>query len=134
MRHVEFAGIAALALTGAIVLASHASAEEKARNRGAPVAQLAAKKARKAPEPPKTEAPENLPVKPSADEDFTYALKTMVKAKSSAFCDRYRGAGDCIQDIEICLTMLDKDDDTVRVCMTMAPSEENKPRTASIRR
>jgi hypothetical protein len=134
MRHVEFAGIAALALTGAIVLTSQASAEGRAAEREAPVAQLAAKKARKAPESPKAEATETLPVKPNADEDFTYALKTMVKAKSSAFCDRYGSAGDCIQDIEICLTMLDKDDDTVRVCMSMAPTEANKPRTASVRR
>ncbi len=126
MRSVNRFGGGVLLLASVMLLFGPAAAETRAPARKA-LSHEAAKKARKAPEPikPLEEA------RPAGDGDFTYALKNVVKAKSSEFCNRYSGASDCIQDIEICLTMLDLDDDTVRVCMTVSPSDPDKARTAS---
>jgi hypothetical protein len=74
-------------------------------------------------------------IKPEGTGDFTYALKDVVRARSAEFCQRYGATGDCIEEIEICMTMLDRDEDTVRVCMTTAPNgDDTKPRTSGLRR
>jgi hypothetical protein len=133
MRSADIARITAFILAGAVLFGAggaHADHDREPEARR----QSIAKKARKSPEPPKAAIPEDVPAKASDDGDFTSALKSIVKAKSAAFCDRYSGAEECIEDIEICLTMLDRDEDTVRVCMTMQPREHDKPRAASVRR
>ncbi len=65
----------------------------------------------------------------------TYALKDIIRAKSGEFCAPYGGEGDCIQEIEICLAMVDRDGDPVRLCVNSTPQEkgENQARTARFR-
>jgi hypothetical protein len=136
MRSADLSRAGTIVLASALVLAAvAASAETLVPAKGPIGVQGVAKRARKAPEPPKvSETPEMVPLKPSGDGDFTYALKNVVKAKSSEFCERYNAGADCIQDIEICLSMLDRDEDSVRVCVTVVPADENKPRAASAKR
>jgi hypothetical protein len=136
MRSADPPRARAIVLAVTLMLAAvAASAEPAGTAHGQVGPQGAAKRARKAPEPPKVaETPEMVPLKSHGDGDFTYALKNVVKAKSAAFCERYNAGADCIQDIEICLSMLDRDEDSVRVCVTVVPADENKPRAASAKR
>jgi hypothetical protein len=79
--------------------------------------------------------PKSRDLTPAANEDFTYTLKNIVRTRSSEFCERYGADGSCIEEIEICLTMRDRDDDVVRICMNTAPDEEGdaKPRVSGLR-
>jgi hypothetical protein len=54
---------------------------------------------------------------------FTYSIKDFIKAKSSELCSSYGSDADCIEAVEICLTMRDRDEDVVRVCVNTAPEE-----------
>lgn len=57
---------------------------------------------------------------------FTYSIKDFIRAKSSELCSSYGSGADCIEAVEICLTMKDRDEDVVRVCLNTAP-EEGRP-------
>ena len=61
---------------------------------------------------------------------LTYTLKDFVKAKSAEFCAAYGAASECIEDVEICLTMTDRDDDVVRLCVNTVPEGDVAVRSA----
>lgn len=130
MRSVNLSG-AAVVVSALLLVAGTSVAKERTVGQPGAAQHLIAKKGTKAPAPAK---PVEEPARQADEGNFTYALKDIVKAKSSTFCARYGSPEDCIQDIEICMTMLDRDEDTVQVCMTMSPTDEHRPRTASARR
>jgi|SoiMethySBSTD1v2_1073268.scaffolds.fasta_scaffold2264819_1 hypothetical protein len=53
---------------------------------------------------------------------FVYLIKDIVRAKSAELCAGYGGPSDCIEEIEICLTMLDEDEDVVKLCLNSEPA------------
>jgi hypothetical protein len=62
---------------------------------------------------------------------FTYSIKDFIRTKSSRtksseLCSSYGSDADCVEAVEICLTMKDRDEDVVRVCINTAP-EEGRP-------
>ena len=57
---------------------------------------------------------------------FTYSIKDFIRTKSSELCSSYGSDADCVEAVEICLTMKDRDEDVVRVCINTAP-EEGRP-------
>ena len=78
------------------------------------------KKAQK--QAPHTTSPFSAQVAPQG---ITYALKAVIREKSAAFCAAYGVESGCIEDVEICITMLDRDEDTVRVCVNAAPERDS---------
>jgi hypothetical protein len=54
---------------------------------------------------------------------FTYSVKDFIKAKSSELCSTYGRDADCIEEVEICLAMKDRDEDVVRICLNTTPEE-----------
>jgi hypothetical protein len=93
----------------------------------------APQKSNRAERPGKAEAKkETPPAAPATSAGITYALKDLIKAKSGEFCAPYGGDGSCIQEVEICLAMVDRDGDPVRLCVNSTPEEksEAQPRTA----
>ncbi len=80
----------------------------------------------------KKEAPQ---ASAAASAGVTYALKDLIRAKSGEFCAPYGGDGNCIQEVEICLGMVDRDGDPVRLCVNSSPEEkgEAQARTARFR-
>jgi hypothetical protein len=86
---------------------------------------------------PATKPDDSPTIRPEGARGFAYALKDVVRARSAAFCEGYGTGGDCIEEIEVCMTMLDRDQDVVRTCMTMRPqgeSEDARPMTSGLRR
>ena len=56
---------------------------------------------------------------------FVYLIKDIVRAKSAELCAGYGGPADCIEEIEICLTMLDEDEDVVKLCLNSEPAGQD---------
>jgi hypothetical protein len=88
--------------------------------------------------PPSAARQKRAPEKPEIRREtgfFIEAVKDVIRARSTEFCERYGVGGNCIEEAEICLTMLDRDEDVVRVCMTMTPGRDDadRPRTSSLR-
>ena len=88
--------------------------------------------------PPSAARQKRAPEKPEVRREpvlIIEAVKDVIRARSTEFCERYGGSGNCIEEAEICLTMLDRDEDVVRICMTMTPGRDNadSPRTSSLR-
>jgi hypothetical protein len=85
----------------------------------------------------KVETRKGLPPTAAASPGVTYALKDLIKAKAGEFCAPY-GGGNCIQEVEICLAMVDRDGDPVRLCVNSTPegkseTRDRPARAASIR-
>jgi hypothetical protein len=102
----------------------------------APAVLAAPQKGHRADRPGKAEAKKEMPpASPATSAGITYALKDLIKAKSGEFCAPYGGDGSCIQEVEICLAMVDRDGDPVRLCVNSTPGEksEAQPRTARYR-
>jgi hypothetical protein len=76
------------------------------------------------------------PRNPENPGSFAYLIKDIVRVKSSELCATYGRPGDCIDEVEVCITMLDQDDDVVRLCLNNGPGERSRgePRQTSLRR
>jgi hypothetical protein len=61
---------------------------------------------------------------------ITSALKDIIKAKSAEFCAGHGFEMGCIEQAEICLSMVDRDGDPVHVCVSANMDENEGPRTA----
>jgi hypothetical protein len=53
---------------------------------------------------------------------FVYLVKDIVRAKGAELCAGYGGPADCIEEVEICLTMVDGDEDVVKLCLNSGPA------------
>jgi hypothetical protein len=95
-----------------------------------PVAVGAAPKKPERSRPSAPAAREAAPVtKPVAPTGVTYVLKDIVKAKGSEFCSGYGLDAGCLEEIEICLGMVDRDGDPVRMCVNTLLEEDGEART-----
>jgi hypothetical protein len=67
---------------------------------------------------------------------FVYLIKDIVHAKSAELCAGYGGPADCVEEIEICLTMHDEDEDVVKLCLNSEPAgqESNEMRKTARRK
>lgn len=98
------------------------------------VALSAPHKGSRAERPGRAEAKRELPRAPAmAVGGVTYALKDLIKAKSGEFCAPYGGDGNCIQEVEICLSMVDRDGDPVRLCVNSTPEEKSEAQARAAR-
>ena len=61
------------------------------------------------------------PRNPENPGNFAYLIKDIVRVKSGELCATYGRPGDCIDEVEVCITMLDQDDDVVRLCLNNGP-------------
>jgi len=65
--------------------------------------------------------------------DFVDLIKTVVRDRGADLCTRYGGDPDCIEEIEICFSMLDKDDDLMKICVNTAPEGRGPSRAEKTR-
>jgi len=65
--------------------------------------------------------------------DFVDQIKTVIRDRGPDLCSRYGGEPDCIEEIEICFSMLDKDDDLMKICLNTAPEGRGPSRAEKTR-
>lgn len=53
--------------------------------------------------------------------DFADLIKAVVKERSVELCSRYGSDPDCTEKIEVCFSMLDQDNDLMKICLNTAP-------------
>lgn len=76
------------------------------------------------------------PRKPGGAGSFAYQIKDLIRAKSGELCASYGQANDCVDEVEVCVTMVDEDDAEVRLCLNDNPGDrdQDKSHRTSIRR
>jgi hypothetical protein len=68
--------------------------------------------------------PEQGPTrKPERAGNFVFGLINTIRAQSEELCARYGNPSDCLEEAEVCLTMRDTEDNTVRLCLNTTPGE-----------
>jgi hypothetical protein len=60
---------------------------------------------------------------PDGAGNFVYGLINTIRAQSEELCARYGNPSDCLEEAEVCLTMRDTEDNTVRLCLNTTPGE-----------
>ena len=61
--------------------------------------------------------------KPDGAGNFVYELINQIQVQSKELCARYGDPSDCLEEAEVCLTMHDTEDNTVRLCLNTTPGE-----------
>ncbi|MGF9761275.1 hypothetical protein AAII07_39400 [Microvirga sp. 0TCS3.31] len=61
--------------------------------------------------------------KPDGAGNFIYELINQIQVQSKELCSRYGNPADCLEEAEVCLTMRDTEDNTVRLCLNTTPGE-----------
>jgi hypothetical protein len=61
--------------------------------------------------------------KPDRSGNFVYEIINQIQAQSKEMCARYGNPADCLEEAEVCLTMRDTEDNTVRLCLNTTPGE-----------
>ena len=61
--------------------------------------------------------------KPDGAGNFVYELINQIQVQSKELCARYGNPADCLEEAEVCLTMRDTGDNTVRLCLNTTPGE-----------
>ncbi|HEV2557265.1 MAG TPA: hypothetical protein VGU45_01435 [Microvirga sp.] len=132
MRATFVRGALSAGLVILVGSAAGAAPQERAKRPAKPESRKAAPQPETRKALPQAAAPA---VASAGTSGVTYALKDIIRAKSGEFCAPYGGEGDCIQEIEICLAMVDRDGDPVRLCVNSAPQDkgEDQPRSARFR-
>jgi len=65
--------------------------------------------------------------------DFVDRIKAIVRDRSGELCKRYGSEPNCMEEIEICFSMLDKDDDLMKICLDTTPEERGPNRAERTR-
>jgi hypothetical protein len=69
---------------------------------------------------------------------FLYEIINTIRSQSMDLCVRYGSPSNCLEEAEVCLTMRDNEDNTVRLCLNTAPEDsaggEGKVQTSRMRR
>jgi hypothetical protein len=76
------------------------------------------------------------PRKPGGAGSFAYQIKDLIRAKSSELCASYGQANDCVDEVEVCITMVDEEEAEVRLCLNESSGDRDaqKPHRTSTRR
>jgi hypothetical protein len=53
--------------------------------------------------------------------DFADLIKAIVTDRNVELCSRYGIDPECIEEIEVCFSMLDQDADLMKICLNTAP-------------
>ena len=109
--------------TAALLLAPIPGYAREAPKLNAEIAAKATSKGGKAPS--KSERPQ----KPGRAGSFAYQIKDMIRAKGGGLCASYGQAKDCIDEVEVCVTMVDEDDAEVRLCLNDSPGDRDSEKT-----
>jgi hypothetical protein len=74
--------------------------------------------------------------KPDGAGNFVYELINQIQVQSKELCARYGNPADCLEEAEVCLTMRDTGDNTVRLCLNTVPggSEGGTVQKSRVRR
>ena len=59
--------------------------------------------------------------KPDTGTSLVYDIINTVRSQSEELCARYGNQTDCLEEAEICLTMLDPEENQVRLCLNTVP-------------
>ncbi|MPR09162.1 hypothetical protein [Microvirga tunisiensis] len=74
----------------------------------------------------RAKAPARNPTRtPEGAGNFVYGLINTIRAQSEELCARYGNPSDCLEEAEVCLTMRDTADNTVRLCLNTTPGESD---------
>jgi hypothetical protein len=119
-RHVVCVAAANLL---AIVLPANAARADNLTHGPAPV--IATKSAGPATDRSgRAKAPARKPTRtPDGAGNFVYELINQIQVQSKELCARYGNPADCLEEAEVCLTMRDTEDNTVRLCLNTTPGE-----------
>ena len=117
-----FVSMLAATLLGIFLSATSALAENPVREQtqeiGSSVAGTSSERSRPG------KAPARKPQrKPDGAGNFVYELINQIQAQSKELCARYGNPSDCLEEAEVCLTMRDTGDNTVRLCLNTTPGE-----------
>jgi hypothetical protein len=112
----------AATLLGTSISATSALAENPVREQtqeiGSSVAGTSSERSRSG------KAPARKPQrKPDSTGNFVYELINQIQVQSKELCARYGNPADCLEEAEVCLTMRDTEDNTVRLCLNTTPGE-----------
>jgi hypothetical protein len=112
--------VVATGLLGLSVSAYAAAASTSAPGQGPEVGSKSAGIAAKQSGSPKSQARKPMR-KPDAGTSLVYEIINTVRSQSEELCARYGNQTDCLEEAEICLTMLDPDENQVRLCLNTVP-------------
>ena len=122
LRTGPFLSMLAATLLGTSISATSALAENPVREQtqeiGSSVAGTSSERSRSG------KAPARKPQrKPDSTGNFVYELINQIQVQSKELCARYGNPADCLEEAEVCLTMRDTEDNTVRLCLNTTPGE-----------
>jgi hypothetical protein len=114
--------VAAANLLGIVLPANAARADNPTHG---PAPEIATKSAGPATDRSgRAKAPARKPTRtPDGAGNFVYELINTIRAQSEELCARYGNPSDCLEEAEVCLTMRDTEDNTVRLCLNTTPGE-----------
>jgi hypothetical protein len=122
-----FVSMLAANLLGILLSANSALAENPVREQAQEIATASAGPATDQSGPAK--APVRKPQrKPDGASNFVYELINQIQVQSKELCARYGNPADCLEEAEVCLTMRDTEDNTVRLCLNSTPGESEGDR------
>jgi hypothetical protein len=67
--------------------------------------------------------------KPGGAGSFASEIKDLIRAKSGELCASYGQANNCVDEVEVCVTMIDEDDAEVRLCLNDNPGDRDPDKT-----
>lgn len=84
-------------------------------------------------------APSRKPLrKPGRSSNFIYEVLNNIRVQSEELCARYGNPDDCLEEVEVCLTMRDTEGSQARLCLNTVPvkstGEEGNVQKSGVRR
>jgi hypothetical protein len=71
--------------------------------------------------------------KPDRNGNFIHEIINNIRAQSEELCARYGSPTDCLEEAEVCLTMRDNEDNTMRLCLNTVPGESDRDKVQKLR-